>query len=104
MAEDRPGTRNEHRRHPPTLAREEVRRDERVNAAVEAIEATAGRAMPDRCCRQSDIAELAQTEYAVLTGRELSNIGVPPSLVEKRPLDERFSTSLVHAPMVIPEA
>jgi hypothetical protein len=64
---------------------------------MDAMEAAASGAMADGGRCQPDVAELVECDHSVLLGRQLRDRSIPARLVKKRPLGERFSTSLGHA-------
>ena len=96
MAQDRTWTSGEHRGHPPSLAREQLGRDEGIDAAMDAMEASARGTLAHRAATEPQIAELSKGEHCVLLGCERRNCVVHRSLAEKRYVWLRFSATLGH--------
>jgi hypothetical protein len=55
VAEDRPGASNENSRHPPTLAHQEVRWDEGIDAPMDSMQATSSGAVLNGARRQAEL-------------------------------------------------
>ena len=100
MAQDRTWTSGEHRGHPPSLAREQLGRDEGIDAAMDAMEASASGALAYRGARKAECRELIKPKHCVLLACDDRDRFVHRSLAEKRYVWLRFSATLGHQAMV----
>jgi hypothetical protein len=100
VREDRPGPACQDGGHPETVACEQTRRHERIDAVVDAVQTAGRRALADSRRCQAEIAELSEVEDEMLDASQSSQCHVKRSLVEKRNWWLRISTRLCHHPIL----
>jgi hypothetical protein len=83
------GPTRENRGHPPTFARQQLGRDERVDPGVKAMQTASGGAPPDPPRGQTELAQLVELEHRMMIARQRRQGGIERSLGVWRDCESR---------------